>query len=544
MDKYDLGRDIIKQYQALKSIRMPYEGTWDDITDLVVPNRSKFIDTAVDYEPNTEVYDSTATQSAEYLTATLLNGLVNPETKWFDLVFKDRELNNTFEAKLDLEKRVNITYDLLNSSSSGFFSNISEMILDLVAYGTAGMEVFYEAGQGIKFRAIHLSQLYIAADKSGKIDTVYRKFRFTARQAAQTWGLEALPNHMREAIEEEPHKRFEIIRCVRPEESYSKKNRTKKPYHSSYVCVESQEIISEGGLKYFPYVIPRWTKLTDQDYGRSPAWSALPDIFTVQGMEMSLMIAGQKQADPPLLVADDGVMPNISADAGSLIYGGIDPIAGNNRIQALDTRANMAVFEALLERKREAIRRAFYNNALSMQNLPRMTAEEVITRREEDFRLLSPNANRIIQEALEPLIWTTFALMREHGYFPDPVEASIGQELEIKMMSPLAKTARMQEVGAFSRLLNQTVVPLAQLDQTVLDKINVDRAFEEAADSLGVPLNMLATPQEYEAKQLQRQQEQQMQMQMQLAAQADQAETARAAATPNQEQEIPNEPEL
>lgn len=518
-------KEIIKHYESLKEIRSPYESTWDDITDLVVPNRNKFIDSQTDYQPDTELYDSTAVQSNEYLAATLLNGLVNQETKWFDMEFKDREVNELPEARLVLEQRADLMYDLFNSAASGFYTNISEMFLDLSAYGTAAMEVFYVPGEGIRYKAIHLSQLYIATDKSGFVDTVYRKFKFTARQAAQMWGANNLTKSMKDAIDDSPHKKFEIIRCVKPEESFGKKYRTGQRFYSAYISVEDCEIISEGGLKHFPYVVPRWTKLTNEDYGRSPSWTALPDILMVQAMEMSILEVAQKVSDPQLLVADDGVMLPINPEAGGLIFGGIDPVTGRARVQPLNSGGNVQIYDAFLERKKESIRRAFYNNALSLQNLPQMTAEEVIARRDEDFRTLAPNANRVIQEALDPLIWTTYNLMKENGMFPEAdIPELKGRKLSVRMMSPLARTAKLQEVGAFNRMINTALIPLANIDPSVTDKINIDRTFEELARDLGVPLSMLNTPAEYAAIQEEKRLQQEMQMQMAMAAQADQAE--------------------
>lgn len=524
-------KNIIKMYEELKNIRSPYESTWDNITDLVVPNRSKFIDDEVDHSPDTELYDSTAVQSNEYLAATLLNGLVSQETRWFDLEFVDNDLRNDEVAKRLVEQRSNSMYQLFNSASSGFYTNIAEMFLDLSAYGTAALEVHYVPGEGIKYKSIHLSQIYIATDKSGFVDTVYRKFKFTARQAAQMWGINALSKGMKDALEDNPHKKFEIVRCVKPEESFTKKAKTKHNYYSSYVCVEDCHILSEGGLKHFPYVVPRWTKLTNEDYGRSPAWTSLPDIIMVQAMEMSILEVAQKQADPQLLVADDGVMLPINPEAGGLIFGGIDPVTGRSRVQPLNSGGNAQIYDAFLERKKESIRRAFYNNALSMQNLPQMTAEEVIARRDEDFRTLAPNANRVIQEALNPLIMITHQLMLEHKMFPElsneVKDLLKDQDMKIRLTSPLSRTAKLQDVASWNRYFNTVVLPYAQIDPTVLDKMNPDGTLETLAENLGVPFATLRTDAEVAAIRQERAQQQELQMQMQLAAQADQAEANR-----------------
>ncbi len=520
--------EILKLYDSLKGIRSPYESTWDDITDLVVPNRSKFIDNQTDYQPDTDIYDSTAVQSNEYLAATLLNGLVNQESKWFELEFEDKELQESDELARLLELRADQMYELFNSADSGFYTNIAEMFLDLSAYGTAAQEINYFPGEGIRFKAIHLSGLYIATDKSGFVDTVFRKFHFTARQAAQMWGAKALGRNMLKALDDDPHKKFEIVRCVKPEEEYSKKARTRQPFYSAYISVEEKHIISEGGMRHFPYAVPRWTKLTNEDYGRSPAWTALPDIIMVQAMEMSILEVAQKQADPQLLVADDGVMLPINPEAGGLIFGGIDPVTGRSRVQPLNTGGNVAIYDAFLERKKESIRRAFFNNALSLQNLPQMTAEEVVARRDEDFRTFAPNANRVLLEAISPLVQKTYDLMEENGMFmelPPELKEFIGKrKLNIRFTSPLARTARLQETNSWNRFFNTIVMPYAQTDPTILDIINPERSMKENAENLGVPLKMLNSEAEVDQIRAERQQQQEMAMQMQLAQQADQAE--------------------
>ncbi len=540
MNKVD---ELLKAYEGLKGQRRRYENTWNDITDLVVPNRQKFTE-QTDSFPNTELYDSTAVQSNEYLAATLLNGLVNQETKWFELEFEDEGLKQTEELMRILELRADQMYKLFNSADSGFYTNISEMFIDLSAYGTAALESHYIAGEGIKYKAVHLSGLYIATDKSGFVDTVYRRFKFTARQAAQMWGIDDLHPEMIQALEKDPNKKFEIVRCVKPEETFLKKVTSKHNFYSAYIDVANRHVISEGGLKKFPYVVPRWTKLTNEDYGRSPAWTALPDIIMVQAMEMSILEVAEKIADPQLLAANDGVMLPINPEAGGVIHGGIDPITGNVLVRPLNTGGNVQVYDAFLERKKESIRRAFYNNALYLQKLRQMTAEEVATRRDEDFRTFAPNANRVLLEAISPLVKNTYELMEQNNLFePLPPELKKflkGQKLNIRFTSPLARTAQLQESSAFLRFFNTVVVPYAQVDPTVLDRLDGDEVLMQNASNLGVPLKIFKSNDEVEQIREDRAKQQELQLQMQLAQQADQAEAQAQSAGVQPNQEDPN----
>ena len=79
---------------------------------------------------------------------------------------------------------------------------------------------------------------------------------------------------------------MEIIHCVKPRGVYDNKKLDKKnmPFQSIYFEYENGHIISIGGFKEMPYVIPRYLKSSTEVYGRSPAMSALPEIKVLNKM--------------------------------------------------------------------------------------------------------------------------------------------------------------------------------------------------------------------------------------------------------------------
>src|SRR3546814_11589953 len=76
---------------------------------------------------------------------------------------------------------------------------------------------------------------------------------------------------------------------------------------SSDVC-SSDLLVSESGYQEFPFAVPRWDTSSGEVYGRSPGMIALPDANTLQQMGKTLLVAGHKAVDPPLLVGDDSVL--------------------------------------------------------------------------------------------------------------------------------------------------------------------------------------------------------------------------------------------
>lgn len=533
--RYEELSKLKKQLSMLKSERMPLETIWDNITDFVVPNRPKFAARDV---PSTrrdlELYDSTAVFANEFLAATIHGGLTNPSTKWFILRPKNKELLQDSAVVEFLDNTTELMFDVLNDPSTGFQSNHMQLLVDLTAYGTACLSLTYdvEAGQ-ITYKTIHLSELFIGEDKNDQVDTIYRKFEFTARQAEQKWGLKNLPDNMKEAVENAPHQKFCVIHCVKPYKEYYGKKSNKFPYASVYFSEDSDHVFDEGGFTYLPYLVVRLSKLTGESYGRSPARSALADINKLQVMAMTAMEAGQLFVRPPLMIPDDGVISSLDTGPGGTIIGGVDSMTYQPLVHPLNVGARPDVFDKLLESAKQDIYRAFYVNSLLFRDGPQMTAEEVRTRSEEQLRLLGPQVGRLQQEYLGKLIQTSFQLLEENNLLPplDPYTADdLGQGgMSIEYSSPLAKTQRAQELFGMQRLMEMTM-QVAQLDPKILDVFNYERQVRFAADVLSVPFESLNTPEEIQLIQQERAQQQQAMMQAQMAQQQGQANLANAQA--------------
>ena len=65
---------------------------------------------------------------------------------------------------------------------------------------------------GIRFSARHIAEITVAEDANGLVDTVYRKFKMSARAAAQRFGEDKLPQQMSKDIKNDPHKVCRILR--------------------------------------------------------------------------------------------------------------------------------------------------------------------------------------------------------------------------------------------------------------------------------------------------------------------------------------------
>ena len=515
---------IKKRCSSLESSRQTWEDHWQDILDYVMPRKADVTFVRSKGEKRTEVlFDSTAITANNLLAASLHGTLTSPSLPWFTLKLRDEELMNERDVQLWLEDSGRRMYDTFNETN--FNTEVHELYLDLCSIGTGALFV-EEANEGfekgaIHFNTLHIAEYFIQENVNGKVDTLYRKYKLTARQAIEEFGEENVGEKIIEASKNKPDKQFNFIHAVEPTIDYERatgKAGTKLPYHSCHCCVEDKMIVRTGGYNEFPYLVPRWSKATGEIFGRSPSYNALPDIKTLnKAVEIGLK-AWAKAIDPPLLVQDDGVIGRVR-----MTPAGITVVRNDGAIKPLQIGSNWQITDMKENQLRTAIRQAYYSDQLQLQEGPQMTATEVQVRYELMQRLLGPTLGRFQSEFLNPLIERVFGIMvRANAFMPTP-EIIGNRKMDIEYVGPLARSQRMEESIAIERLY-QLAMNVGQIDPAIMDNINHDEAIRMRAKLLGVPKTVLRGLDEVmEMREAKAQQQAQM-MQQQMAQQ--QAQTA------------------
>jgi hypothetical protein len=514
---------IKKRCANLESVRQTWEDHWQEILDYVMPRKADVTFVRSRGEKRTEVlYDSTAITANNLLAASLQGTLTSASLPWFHLKLRDTELNQNRDVQLWLEDSAKRMYEIFNESN--FNTEVHELYLDLVSIGTGA--IFVEEGskgfdkEGIHFNCLHIAEYFIQENINGKVDTLYRKYKLTARQAIQEFGEENVGEKILESVKEKPDKEFNFIHAVEPTEDYERavgKSNTKLPVHSCHVCTEDKMVVRTGGYNEFPYLVPRWSKATGEIFGRSPSYNALPDIKTLnKAVEIGLK-AWAKAIDPPLLVQDDGVIGRVR-----MTPAGITVVRHDGAIKPLQIGSNWQITDMKENQLRTSIRQAYYSDQLQLQDGPQMTATEVQVRYELMQRLLGPTLGRFQSEFLNPLIERTFGIMLRAGaLLPEP-EVIQGQKIDVEYVGPLARSQRMEESVAIDRLY-ELAVNVVQVDPSIMDNINHDEAIRLRGDLLGVPKIVLRSRDEVEELREQRQQAQMAQQQAEQQQQAAQA---------------------
>ena len=515
--------------------------TWRDICELVLPRKANL---SLMHQPsraqgrtNTErMLDSVAPHALELLAASMQGALTSESIRWF--YFRLRGIPYGEDITIDrwLEKSGNTAYDELRQSN--FSAEAHEFYTDLGSIGTSAMFInkkepkVGQPWQGLRFKTLPPASYAVAENEDGIVDTLYYKYRFTGRQAVQKFGMDKVPEIIRRHVLEgrEVERPFDFIQAIFPRtdrwaDAGASRSAGNKPFASLHIFAgDGAEIVQESGYEEFPFAVGRWTKSSDEVYGRSPAFTILAHLKTLNKLVELKLRALANKVYPPMKVRDEGVLGMVRLSPGALTH-----VRDMDAVEPLFTDRG-GIDAAMLNEKemQTMIRQGFFTDQLQLQEGPQMTAFEVQVRYELMQRILGPTLGRLNVEFLNPVVTRVFRLL-ERGKRIDAPPASLIQKMEemgrgfdIEYEGPLQRAQRLGDVVTIQRFL-QLALPLFQLNPEAADNIDMDAIIRVSARNTGVTPEIIRDKNEMiemrGAKRAQEAQDKQM-MQTQQSAQA------------------------
>lgn len=523
--------ELCKKYDTLKTYKANWEGHWKEVSYYVVPKKDAIYGTTTDGDKKeNKLFDASGVHANEMLAAALHGMLTNPSSIWFDMSFGDPKIDARDDVRAWRQHAVDRMIYVLNNSN--FQTEVHEVYVDLGGFGTACLRMEEDEETHIRFHARPIYEVSIAENHKEMIDTVYYEYERTLKQIVDEFGKEALDADMMRDFETNMLKKERILHAVEPRSSDTTKAPvpTNLPFASYHILMRNKKIVKESGFHENPYAIPRWTKLSGEMYGRGPGMKALADIKMLNKMKQVTIEAAQLAAFPPLQMPDDGVLlPLIFKPKGINTYRS----GSKDRIEPIVTGSNIGLSEQLMENVRRQIKEAFYIDQLITPENDRMTATEIMQRREEQLRTLGPILGRMHYEFLKPLVERLFGILSRKGVIQPPPQDLMKSEYIVRYTSLVAKAQRTMEAGNFSRAM-QLIAPMVQAQPESLDYLDGDATVKYAADIFGVSASIIRDDAKVEEIRKARQQAQAQQSQMQ--AQMQQAEIANKLAPAIQEE--------
>ena len=506
--------EILKRrYDSLKAQteRTNCEDHWQQVAEVMAPRKLDFVGmrTAGDKRMN-RVYDSTGIHSNDLLAAGLHGMATNPASKWFSLRLVSEKVTGPDGQETDInqvpavQKYLAMVEELMwariYQPGTNFTTALHETYLDLGAFGTAIMFVGQRDDGGLLFEPRALAECLIAENSEGRVDTVFRKTKYTVRQMMQMAKSKANPDgwdvspQVRDLYEQQKYDDpVYVIHAVYPraERDPGKRDRDNMPWASCYFEHEACHLLEMSGFPEFPYLTPRWSKYAGEVYGRSPGMVALPDVKMLQAMMLTVIKAAQKAVDPPMWLRDDGIVGQTRTIPGGINYWRGNPGDGV-MVMPVDVRGLPVTME-MMENLRNRIRTTFFVDVLQFTSDADMTATEVMQRTAERMRLLGPLIGRLEAELLGPMVERIFGILNRMGLLPPAPKEIQDKEFTVEYVSPIATAQKQMAANGIMQAMSVVAGVVGPEGAMMLaqKKINLEKVVDWAWDLFNNPPDLL-----------------------------------------------------
>lgn len=487
---------ICRRGDHAKAARSNWETLWQEIAERVLPQMADF---NIKREPGAKrtekMFDATAALAARKAVASIASFCWPSNQRYQKLTSDGRRINKAHRAKLYFDDATEELFRARYAPRSGFEAQMAEAAWQYVVFGT-GLIFVDETARSLRYKALPLSQTYLLENYAGVVDTVFRCFEWTLRQIEQRFPGK-MPPKLAEKMARNPDTMQEVWHVVMPRTDYDPEQLGPKgmPWASVYYIVEDKHVLEEGGFESWPFGIMRETTSPGEIYGRSAAWLALSNIKVLNQQKRTILQAGQKIVDPPLLASEDGVLGVFSQVPGAVNMGGIDS-QGRPTVMPLHTGGRVDIGLDMMDAERTTISGAFFLDVFrALVENPQMTATQALELTNERAILMSQSTGRLESECLGPVTERELQLLFAQGRLPElPPELIEAQgEYKIEFTSPMRKAMRASEALAIVRTL-EAVAPMAQVKPEILDVFDAEAVARELADINGMPAKTLRSP--------------------------------------------------
>jgi hypothetical protein len=407
------------------------------------------------------VYSGIANSALGVWSDGMQGHMISKSLKWFRSQLDFPALNKIDEVQKYLQEYDEAMYAEFDRSN--LYSVVPEWFRDAGSIGTAPLYAEEDIAKGaVVYTPLHLREVFISEDQYGFVDTVFRKFFLTAKQAVQKFSKEGdvLSDHIKKNAKEHPEKRHEFIHAVFPNDDrmYGSLLSKDKPIASVYLETSGNmpdnkkaTVARESGYDINPFTIWRFRKNSDEIYGYSPAHDAMTSILTDNQMGKTMLKAAHMAVEgvwniPEHMRGNVRIMPN-----GHNYYE-----RGGDKIEQAHTSFNYPIGIDREERMQRIIEDAYRVDFFMMlQRAEReMTATEIMERASEKVVLIGPQVDRLEDEGLSNIFDIQSELADKAGRLPPPpqilVDALNGQfqgrqvpRIKIRFTGPLAVAREM-----------------------------------------------------------------------------------------------------
>lgn len=502
---------LVRRLENARNERATWDSTLQMIADRCWPQDNNFQRLQNQGQLRTELMlDSTAALAGQKATAAIMAFTTPGNQRYQKITTDNDDLNESGSVKRHCDSLTDRVFRARYSPMAAFDAQWNSALLQFTFFGTGAVFVDERRPKmgrpgGISYKALHLGNFWIQEDSGGMVDTLHRCFMWSLRQVEQEWPGK-MPPKLQQKLAKNPDELVEVAHTVCPRTDYDPGRMDHKalPWASCYYIPSEKHRLDEGGYAAWPFAILRYMTSPGEVYGRSPAWMALSNIRVLNTMKETLLDAAQKIAEPPLLAADDGLLPGFSMAPGKINYGGM--VNGTPQVAPLITGADVGLSIEMMDKEREIIGANFFLDVFrALVENPQMTATQALELVNERATQMAPIVGRVEAGGLGPMTMRELQLLGAAGALPpEPPELqSAAGEFKFDYTSPARKAMRAAEGVAIARTV-EFLTPLAQVDPSVLDAFNLPEMAKQFGEINGIPALCVRDDEEMEAMKEQR----------------------------------------
>lgn len=454
--------------------------------------------------------------------------MLRPSAKHWFKMRSDREEREDHAAKLWLEDKTGTMRRAMADRMSQFTRATKEADHDFAAFGGAVISTeINRRDNTLLYRCWHLRDTAWAEDAYGQVAEVHRQWKPTVADLSGMF-KDKCSDKVKE-LAASPNERGRKIKCrhvaIRAD-NYTGAKKWRTPYVSLYIDCDNGHVMEEVGSWTLIYTIPRWATISGSQYAYSPAaLIALPDARLIQAMTLTLLDAGERAANPPLVGVAEAIRGDMNIYPGGFtaIDAEYDERLGEVlRPLTTDSRGLPFGIE-MTDRAAQQLREAFYLNTLGLP--PRggaeMTAFEVGQRVQEYIRQAMPLFEPMEVDYNGALCDITFETLFREGAFgaaEDIPDSLRGQNIQFTFESPLADAVEREKGQLFLEAKAMTAAA-EEAEPGVSRNMDFSATMRDVLTGIGVPAKWMRSPAAVEAE---RQEREKMQAMQSMVAQAQQ----------------------
>lgn len=537
----------LERYKKLKIKKQRWFTLFQTIGEYVHLNKQDFETTHDNGDFLTEhIFDSTGPKSMRQASNGILS-MVWKNAKESMRIAPHPDLPETSAVKKYFED-MNITVaEAMDDVKAGLAIALEEYMLDQVAFGTSGIGSFEGTESDLLFKAAGIQEIFIDQGVNGFVNTVYLMKKYTVAELIEEFGMDALSQGCKEAARANMFdKTVEVLHAIEPRTNLDPDKRDNKnmPILSMHIEIGNNHVIKESGYMEMPYYVSRFYKKKGEDYGRSMAMDALPDILEINNLKEARSVGIEKKLDPPLGVMNDAVAGNGVVDTSARGINVMNPkgrVSGPDSIFPLFSVGDIREADKGIEDLVRSIKEHFMlDRFLDTQNDVSMTLGEFTERAKRTAEAMQSIFTRIIREAINPTVERSVSILwrnkklgqwneQNGGIVSDEIPGEVlefiatGQEFyEIQYMTPAARLMMANEAQGILRTW-EFAGQLAGAKPEVLDNLDADESLKIIGKIAGANTKIFKDSQEVEQIRQARVQQQQEQAAM-MAAQTAQGQ--------------------